>query len=145
MNTTDKYTQCAECGLYIPIGEITKPLPQNLICHGHDDMAPVGTIDDDFFAYTYDEVLFTVEHDGLIPESLYNRQAQYLNHTTPYEYFKEHHSLLPEDLNKYNFHNDPLTVMPVEYPLNEPVIEPIDIPQTNSNDGVLTYLNISVY
>jgi hypothetical protein len=29
----DRYTQCAECGGYIPIGKITNPLPKAAICH----------------------------------------------------------------------------------------------------------------
>lgn len=31
---TDYYIQCVECGGYIPIGEVTTPLPDAALCHG---------------------------------------------------------------------------------------------------------------
>lgn len=33
----DRYIQCVDCGGFIPIGEITNPLPKAAICH-HNDM-----------------------------------------------------------------------------------------------------------
>ena len=55
---TDRYIPCAECGKYLPIGNITKSLPENIICDG-----TCGEVSDysrymysDLFSFSYDEI-----------------------------------------------------------------------------------------
>ena len=151
LNTTDKYTQCAECGLYIPVGEVTNSLPDNLICHGHNDSAG-SYIDDDYLHYTYDEVLYTVEHNGVIPESFFNRYCQHHGfNSTTYDYFVEHQTYAPEDLAKlFNYsvsdtgvNNDPLTELIDNIRAHQ---EPIILDRIDAeNIGVITNSNVSVY
>ncbi len=97
LNTTDKYVQCAECGKYSPIGDVTKKLDDNLICKGHNDSCG-SNIDDDYFALTYDEVLFIVDHNGYLPESAYTRTAEHLGITIPYsDYIAPYYGMTPDE------------------------------------------------
>ena len=51
----DRYTQCAECGGYIPIGKITNPLPKAAICH-HNDIGELDFSEAIKYSRTRDEV-----------------------------------------------------------------------------------------
>ena len=50
----DRYIQCVDCGGFIPIGEITNPLPKAAICH-HNDIAPIFNLSDVTLSYSRDE------------------------------------------------------------------------------------------
>lgn len=89
LNTTDKYVQCAECGKYSPIGEVTKKLDDNLICNGHNDSCG-SYIEDDYFALTYEEILYVLDHDGYLPESAYTRSAEHMGITRSYDDYINH-------------------------------------------------------
>ena len=51
---TDRYIVCVECGGFVPIGEITNPLPKAAICH-HNDIAPIFNLSDVTLSYSRDE------------------------------------------------------------------------------------------
>jgi len=78
---TDKYIQCAECGKYIALGNVTKMLPENLICHAHEDMFGGGRYDADYpWIVSYDEIM-TYDETGYYPDSVYERVANHYNLT----------------------------------------------------------------
>ena len=58
----DYYIICAECGGYIPIGEVTTPLPNAALCHGFK-----GILDGDYknFAVSYNDAYDTWVKNGM--------------------------------------------------------------------------------
>ena len=61
VNNEDKNI-CAECGGYIPIGEVTTPLPNAALCHGFK-----GILDGDYknFAVSYNDAYDTWVKNGM--------------------------------------------------------------------------------
>lgn len=41
---SDTYIQCCECGLYIPVGNITKPVLSNMLCHDNNMSGRINLI-----------------------------------------------------------------------------------------------------
>lgn len=59
---TDYYIKCVECGGYIPIGEVTTPLPDAALCHGFN-----GGLSGNYknFAVSYDDAYNTWVEYGM--------------------------------------------------------------------------------
>ena len=63
---TDKYLQCAECGGYYALGNVTKRLPDELICHERESI-PSDGIDINYpWILSYDEVMYIHEHGRMV-------------------------------------------------------------------------------
>ena len=71
-NYTDTYMVDAETGKYIPLGEITKPLPENMVLH--EVTTPQG------WGLTYEDIMFGDRHE----HSLVNYTNKYPNYTDTY-------------------------------------------------------------
>ena len=65
----DTYTQCIECKGYIPLGNITKPIPSYLICHHDRSTGRIIPEDLKEFKnlYTYDDLISELGSDNYIP------------------------------------------------------------------------------
>ena len=59
---TDHYIKCVECGGYLPIGEVTTPLPDAALCHGFN-----GVLSGNYknFAVSYDDAYNTWVEYGM--------------------------------------------------------------------------------
>lgn len=137
LNTTDKYVQCAECGKYIPIGDNSKKLDDSLICTGHEDSCG-SYIEDDYCALTYEEVMFTVEHNGYLPESAYTRINEHLGITRPYaDYFAGYYGVTPD------FEDAPI-INTLDYSGNEPVSEDYSANEESMPELVYTYSTYNI-
>lgn len=51
VNYTDTYTIDAETGKYIPLGEITKPLPENMVIYNDQGVSHTG------YGLTYEDIM----------------------------------------------------------------------------------------
>ena len=75
---TDKYIRCAECGGFVPVGDITNPLPKAAICHCNGIGAISGYKD---FTYSRDEA-----YNMWIEEGMQAYYEDYLNYYTNHIY-----------------------------------------------------------
>ncbi len=60
----DRYIRCVECGGFIPIGEITNPLPKAAICH-HDGISGLNFSEVIKYSYTRDKAYNLWFYDGM--------------------------------------------------------------------------------
>lgn len=117
-DTTDKFSQCAECGKYFSYGVVTKALPDYAICRGHtDSMGSVMDVNNPWIL-SYDEVMYFLEHDKA-PESVYNRVHNHYGGFVNYASYEDYLAGITQDTEEIHIDavsvNPHLTVIANEY------------------------------